>query len=586
MSTNSAQEDVLYDYIICGGGTTGCVVAGRLAEILDASILVVEAGDSNDLIEGTHYAGGAWNVIGSSADWNITNQPRSGFNNREIPLSRGKFLGGSSGVNGTLCVRGVKEDFDEWGIPGWTGEELFKYMSKAETFHGKSWFKADASHGNSGPIHTEPHDLASISELLMKSYESCGMPYDPDMFTRGDNPQGCGHVPRTVWQGIRSTGADYISKSYRCENITIKTNTLVDKVLLERQNGSSAVQAVGVKLISADGTNTIVRARKEVIISGGAYCSPAILLRSGIGSKEEVERFGITNEIDLPGVGKNLMDHLIVFLFYETEKSGLTTDHLIYHEGAAATAYELWKTQKTGFLSTFPFGAFAFTRLDDRLAESPLWNTAARAPGHDPMGQTPRQPSIEFFSTECYAGPTNLGNRVPLDHQYAFSLLVELFSPRSKGTVTLKSADPAENPVVDHNYLDDPLDLLVLSEGCRLANEVVTKGSGTKDIIKGSWPPELIAHHLYNTREEWEAFAKNNAVTCYHPAGTCAMGNPDNPLAVVDAQLRVRGTTNLRVADVSIMPKLHSGHTQMPAYGIGEKAADLIKASAAAATVA
>lgn len=161
----------------------------------------------------------------------------------------------------------------------------------------------------------------------MKSYESCGMPYDPDMFTRGDNPQGCGHVPRTVWQGIRSTGADYISKSYRRENITIKTNTLVDKVLLERQNGSSAVQAVGVKLISADGTNTIVRARKEVIISGGAYCSPAILLRSGIGSKEEVERFGITNEIDLPGVGKNLMDHLVSLLFLEN-RAALCSDAL------------------------------------------------------------------------------------------------------------------------------------------------------------------------------------------------------------------------------------------------------------------
>lgn len=153
----------------------------------------------------------------------------------------------------------------------------------------------------------------------MKSYESCGMPYDPDMFTTGSNPQGCGHVPRTVWQGVRTTGADYITKSCRRENITIKTNTLVDKVVLERQDNSSALRAVGVKLVSADGTKTVVRARREVIISGGAYCSPAILLRSGIGAKDEVERFGITCEIDLPGVGKNLIDHLVSLLFLEIQ---------------------------------------------------------------------------------------------------------------------------------------------------------------------------------------------------------------------------------------------------------------------------
>lgn len=150
----------------------------------------------------------------------------------------------------------------------------------------------------------------------MKSYEFCGMPYDPDMFTTGKNPHGCGHASRTVWQGHRSTGADYITKSHRRENVTIKTKTLVDKVILERQDNSSVLQAVGVKLVSADGTNTIVRARKEVIISGGAYCSPAILLRSGIGAKDEVERFGIASEIDLPGVGKNLMDHLVSLHFH------------------------------------------------------------------------------------------------------------------------------------------------------------------------------------------------------------------------------------------------------------------------------
>ena len=200
-------------------------------------------------------------------------------------------------------------------------------------------------------------------------------------------------------------------------------------------------------------------------------------------------------------------------MFYETGEPGLTTDHLIYHDDAEAKSYELWKTQKKGFLSSFPFGAFAFARLDDRLASYPLWSTAPRLSGRDPMGLTLRQPNIEFFTTECYGGPTHLNNRPPVDHQHVFSMIAELFSPQSRGTVTLQSTDPRDNPAVDHKYLDDPLDLLVLSEACRLGNEIVTQGSGTKHLIKGSWPPES-THHTYITREEWELFVRQNATTC------------------------------------------------------------------------
>ncbi|KAK5271422.1 hypothetical protein LTR96_003246 [Exophiala xenobiotica] len=155
-------------------------------------------------------------------------------------------------------------------------------------------------------------------------------------------------------------------------------------------------------------------------------------------------------------------------------------------------------------------------------------------------------------------------------------MITELFSPRSKGTVTLKSTDPFENPVVDCNYLSDPLDLLVLSEGCRLGNEIVMKGAGTKDIVKGSWPSDL-THHSFTTREAWIPHVKQHATTCYHAAGTCKMGPTNDKTAVLDEKLQVRGVKRLRVADCSVMPSLHGGHTQMPAYGIGEKAADLLK---------
>jgi choline dehydrogenase-like flavoprotein len=191
------------------------------------------------------------------------------------------------------------------------------------------------------------------------------------------------------------------------------------------------------------------------------------------------------------------------------------------------------------------------------------------------MGLTKAQPNIEFFTTECYGGPKQF-DKFPINNQHAFSIIAELFSPRSKGSVTLKSADPLENPIVDCNYLADPLDVLVLSEACRFGNEIVMEGKGTKDIVKGAWPPSE-THHKNKTREDWEQYVRNNATTCYHAAGTCAMGNANDPAAVVDGKLRVMGVQGLRVADCSIMPTLNGGHTQIPAYGIGEKCADLIK---------
>ena len=180
--------------------------------------------------------------------------------------------------------------------------------NQAETFHGNDWFKADTkNHGTSGPLHIAPMDLAPISHLMLDSMESSGLPLQHDMFTTGDNPHACGHVPRTVYKGVRTTGADFLRGGNR--NLRILTDTLVDKVILEQVEGS--LRATGVQVVDRDGDRTVVKVRKEVIISGGAYCSPPILLRSGIGPKEELEQVGVECRIDLPGVGKNLMDHLV-----------------------------------------------------------------------------------------------------------------------------------------------------------------------------------------------------------------------------------------------------------------------------------
>jgi len=295
-----------------------------------------------------------------------------------------------------------------------------------------------------------------------------------------------------VYNGIRTTGADFVTKDRHRNNIEIMVTTIVDKINFEQN--SEGLRAASVDVVGPDGTRRTLRARREIIVSGGAYCTPPILLRSGVGPREELQKHGIECVIDAPGVGRNLLDHLIVFAFYETEQEGLTTDHKVYHGDALASTYAQYVKDKTGFLSTFPFGAFAFARLDERIKDEPLWRQAKEGTSsdRDPMGLTAKQPNIEFFTTECYGGPKQYAD-FPVDNKHTFAMITELFSPRSRGSVTLKSKDPLDNPIVDPNYLSDELDLLVLSEGCRLGNEVVMQGRGTKSIVKGSWPGKHIS---------------------------------------------------------------------------------------------
>jgi choline dehydrogenase-like flavoprotein len=350
---------------------------------------------------------------------------------------------------------------------------------------------------------------APISYLILESMQSQGLPLHPDMFSTGETPHGCGHAPRTVYKGDRTTAANYFVN--KGPNLSIKTETTVDKVILEGTGEN--LRAVAVKVIEKDGTVREIKAKKEIIVSGGAYCSPTILLRSGVGPKSELASHGIDCKVDLPGVGKNLMDHLIVFIFYSTTKPNVTNDHLLYKPNALGEAYRQWKEEKRGPLSTFPFGAFAFARLDERLSSEPLWKNSPRKEGRDPMGLTNSQPNIEFFSTECYGGPKQYTDFPDGEKTHAFSLIAELFAPKSRGSVTLKSADPKENPVVDHNYLSNDLDVLVLSEACRFANEIITQGKGTATITEGSWPASL-THHKHTTREDWVPYVKDNATTC------------------------------------------------------------------------
>ncbi|CAZ83648.1 unnamed protein product [Tuber melanosporum] len=320
------------------------------------------------------WLGGFPNSLTLTLTGNIVREPNPGLGGRQVKATRGKFLGGSGGCNGTLSIRGTKQDYDDWELPGWSGDDVWRCIEKAENYHPSDWMKhSPKAHGTSGPLDTGPYPLAPISNMVMDSFVSKGILLDPDMFSTGDNPHGCGHIVRTTYQGLRVTAANYLLAAG--DNLTLKTETLVDNVVFDR-NISGEVQATGLKVIESDGKMHKLTARREVIISGGAYCSPAILLRSGVGPKAELEKLGVEVIIDSPGVGKNLMDHLIVLIFYEVNKPGLTLDNQLYPPGALETSYKLWKEHKKGPLSSFPFGACAYTHLDERLSDSALWKSA------------------------------------------------------------------------------------------------------------------------------------------------------------------------------------------------------------------
>lgn len=254
---------------------------------------------------------GLWNEnFDKETDWNIITPPQPALNDRQVKLSRGKFLGGSSSCNATLCVRGSPQDYDDWGVEGWSGRDMFEYMKKAERFEGKEWFKPqEDAHGYDGMIGTAPHDVAPISELILESMQDRGLGFDCDMFSHGLNAHGCGHAPRTVTKGLRSTSADYVTKANEKSNIDIVTDAHVDRVLIEKEGGE--LVAKGVRFVLQDGSEVDVKAEKEVIVSGGTYCSPNILNRSGIGAKGDLERHGIETLVDRPAVGKDLKDHIV-----------------------------------------------------------------------------------------------------------------------------------------------------------------------------------------------------------------------------------------------------------------------------------
>jgi choline dehydrogenase len=526
-----------YDYIIVGAGSAGCVLANRLTENPDVTVLVLEAGGKDNSIFMKMPL--AWRQIwrGPRFNWNYTTEPERFLDGRQVALPRGKVLGGSSSINGMLYVRGHPRDYDLWrqaGCDGWSYADVLPYFKRAEG----SWRGEGEYHGGAGPLGVSATDVSNLGfDLIRDTAKAAGIPMTDDF--SGGQPEGFGIVDLTIKDGVRCSAAKaYLHPALMRGNLTLKIDALTERVLIE--NG----RATGVYYLS-DGVQTIAHAKREVILCGGSYNSPQLLLLSGIGPAEQIAEHGITPVHDLPGVGKNLSEH-VVFHVQFALKEPITFLSRLRADKVAMSVLQ-WAMFRTGDFATQALTALAFVRSRADL----------------------ERPDIQLFfnSTRMDAKVWFPGITAPQKHM--LEGYPSLNYPESRGEVRLRSADPRDPPRIWLNFLGTEQDRATARECIRLVRRVYnTPPLG--DLIESETSPGLNVV----SDADIDAFTRRTAEVGHHPVGTCAMGTGE--MAVVDPQLRVRGLSGLRVVDASIMPTVPGGNTNGPTIMIAERAADLI----------
>lgn len=516
-----------FDYVIVGAGSAGCALAGRLAQDAGISVALIEAGPASGGLPSRIPAG--WSkLFKSKVDWNYETQPQTGLDGRRIYWPRGRMLGGCSAMNAQMHIRGAAADFDGWaaaGNPAWSHADLLPHFRASESQHGG----ADRHHGGDGPLRVaRPVDPNPLTLAMLRAGAEIGLPANPDF--NGATLDGIGLSPLSQHNGARWSAADaYLTKQ---PNLTIVTGAQATRVLLEGR------RATGV-LLRRDGVETPVLAAREVILCGGAVNSPQLLMLSGIGPALDLKRHGIAVTQDLPGVGGNLQDHLVVPVW-----AGINGNNSLL---SAESPVNLMRYMlfRRGMLTSNAAEAAAFLRSRPELPA----------------------PDVELvlvpvlFQGQGLVKPTRHG----------ITIGVAGLQPDSRGTIRLASNDPLAKPIIDPNYLGDPRDLEPLRAGVaqalRLLDAQALRGIVADRIGPTAASPGAIDAHI-----------RAHAHTIYHPVGTCRMGR--DPLAVVDAELKVHGIDGLRVADASVMPRIVRGHPHAATVAIGERAAALLRAGA------